>query len=437
MSEQLPRLTEQCVPPTVLGTAALAALAFGGAGYPALLEHVAQAGTEAAAPGYDRAIACELSFRRNEALALQCAALEHSVLYRLDGQAGGGRPLRMLALLAPGDLMVNTPLDFVTAHTDIRLDLLYLLPGQDLPASVPEHDVAFFAVSEADGEEHDRLCRLFRAWPRPALNDPSHLPVLARDSLPRRLAGIAGVYSPPAIIVSREQAAGDTLPDGGYPVLIRPLHSHAGSGLELLDGGRAMADYLLMNGGPALVLTKFVDYRSNDGQYRKYRVAFIARRPFLCHMAISSHWMVHYLNAGMADSAEKRAEEARAMAGFDQDFGRRHGAALAAVAAALGFDYCSIDCGETPDGRLLVFEADTAAIIHLLDSPTLHPYKPPQMRRVFDAFAAMAGAAANATRSGLVPAERHQVRQEHLGANPPAEPFCVGTAGGAFGSQRL
>ena len=53
------------------------------------------------------------------------------------------------------------------------------------------------------------------------------------------------------------------------------------------------------------------------------------------------------------------------------------------------FDYYSIDCGELPDGRLVVFEADTAAIIHLMDPEEMFPYKHVQMRRVFDAFGAM------------------------------------------------
>ena len=403
MAERLPVLTEQCVPPTVLGTAALAELAYQDAGYLALLEHVARCGTELAAPGYDRATACALSFRRGEAMALQRAALDRCQLYRVRNDAGGKRPLRMLALLAPGDLMMNTPLDFITSHADIRLDLLYMLPGRDLPDEVPEHDVAFFAASEVDPEEQERLCQLFNAWPRPVLNDPSRLGVLARDALPERLGGMDGVCSPPAGVVSREQVAAGMRPGGGFPMLIRPLHSHAGSGLALIEDERGLDDYLLLHGGPAFVLTAFVDYRSVDGQFRKYRIVFIEGRPFLCHMAVSSHWMVHYLNAGMAGSAEKRAEEARAMAGFDQEFGRRHGVALAAVAAALGFDYCSIDCGETPDGRLLVFEADTAAIVHMLDSPALHPYKPPQMRLVFDAFAAMARSATAANGRRVVP----------------------------------
>ena len=54
--------------------------------------------------------------------------------------------------------------------------------------------------------------------------------------------------------------------------------------------------------------------------FRKYRIALIEGRPFACHMGVSEHWMIHYLNAGMRESAPKRAEEACFMAEFDQDF---------------------------------------------------------------------------------------------------------------------
>jgi hypothetical protein len=42
-----------------------------------------------------------------------------------------------------------------------------------------------------------------------------------------------------------------------------------------------------------------------------------------------------------------------------------------------------------PDDRLLVFEADTAAIIHLMDPIDLFPYKHVHMPRVFAAFEAL------------------------------------------------
>jgi hypothetical protein len=106
-------------------------------------------------------------------------------------------------------------------------------------------------------------------------------------------------------------------------------------------------------------------------------------------MAVGDHWMVHYLNAGMAESAEKRAEEAAAMAGFALDFAIRHAAALAGMVERLGLDYFAIDCAETSGGELLLFEADVSMIVHALDPEDLYPYKRAQMAKVFKAFEAL------------------------------------------------
>jgi len=88
----------------------------------------------------------------------------------------------------------------------------------------------------------------------------------------------------------------------------------------------------------------------------------------------------------MRESAAKRDEEAQFFANFDDDFARRHAGALSAIATRIGLDYFAIDCAELRDGRLLLFEADIAMIVHAMDPPDVFPYKGPQMRKVFDAF---------------------------------------------------
>ena len=60
-----------------------------------------------------------------------------------------------------------------------------------------------------------------------------------------------------------------------------------------------------------------------------------------------------------------------------------------AMAERIGLDYFTVDCAENKEGALLIFEADNTAVVHNMDSPDLFPYKPPQMRKIFDAFAAM------------------------------------------------
>jgi hypothetical protein len=91
----------------------------------------------------------------------------------------------------------------------------------------------------------------------------------------------------------------------------------------------------------------------------------------------------------MEESAAKRAAEAAAMADFDMGFAVRHRGAFASIYTTIGLDYFSIDCAEAPDGRLLVFEADVAAIIHSMDDPVVYPYKQAAMQRCYEGFAAM------------------------------------------------
>ena len=391
--EAIPTLSETLVPPTIRGTGDLTTFAYQGNGYEALLERIGPE-IDSAAYLYDRSLASQLAFRRAEGMLLQSAALEAAQIYRTGTSLEGA--LRLLALVSPGDLMTNTPLDFLTNHLNVRLDLLYLIPGRPLPVSIPDHDIAFFAVGEADPQELERLRDLFARWPRPALNNPNVLRSLERDTLAWSLADVPGLCSPRTVAVDRlaleahieygVDITGFAPPCGPYPCLIRPLSSHAGTGLARAVDPGELAKYLHSSFETRFFLTSFEDYASADGLYRKSRVVFIDQEPFLCHMGISSRWMVHYLNAGMTKSAEKRAEEARAMADFDEGFARRHATAFESIHQRLELDYYSIDCAETVDGRLLLFEADAAAIIHMMDPPDLFPYKQTQMRRIFAAF---------------------------------------------------
>ena len=77
------------------------------------------------------------------------------------------------------------------------------------------------------------------------------------------------------------------------------------------------------------------------------------------------------------------------MRSFDSAFAVRHHNALAAMTDRVGLDYFTIDCAENKRGELLIFEADNTAVVHNMDSPELFPYKPPQMRKIFEAFTAM------------------------------------------------
>ena len=390
----------------LIGLAALMKMAYSGVDLgPLGAELVARAGhnPEDANALMDLSTVLQLRGNRDIALATQLQALAMQQIYSPPTAADAAK-IRVLAIMAPGDLMSNTPVEFLLEHSGIALDILYIGPGLPSPAALPDHDVLFIAVGESDQTLPllKELERVVATWPRPVLNQPERIARMSRDAACAMLKSTPGVVMPATLRIDRQTlqriGAGeldiaDVLEDGAFPAIVRPVDSHAGQGLDKLDEPAAVAAYLLAMPQEEFYIARFVDYRAPDGLFRKYRIVLIDGRPFLCHLAISQHWMIHYLNAGMAaettEGAEKRAEEARCMASFDTDFAQRHAAALHAIHERAGLDYLGIDCGESRDGKLLIFEVDSNMIVHAIDPVDVFPYKQPQMQKVFEAFSAM------------------------------------------------
>ena len=404
--EMLPTLCDTLLLPMVQGAAALATAASEGVQVETLLADLSGPFANDVAmfaAAFDTSVLSFLSARHALGAALQADLLGQCRMFRVaDGPSvqRKTRPLRLLAFAAPGDLQMNMPIEFITRHLNVRLDLVYVLPGLPLPDIMPDHDVAICVISDSDPDALMRLVPLLARWPRPVLNDPGRLASgrigdLTRDGIARLFADTPGIAVSATVSRTRaeiaeflagKQPVSSLVPNAHWPLLVRPVGSHAGRLLERLSARDELQVYLESVSSGRFYLSSFVDYRDKDSFYRKYRLALIQGQAFLCHMAVSDHWMIHYLNAGMAESAAKRADEAQAMAEFESGFGKRHGPAIAIVQQRLGLDYVILDCAEGPDGRLLLFEVEMAAIIHLLDPEDRFSYKRPQMQRIFDAF---------------------------------------------------
>ncbi len=396
----------------LLGIAALMRLSLAGGDFSGLCANLfarAEADPDDTNAMLDMSLVLQLMDEPELALGMQAKALEIRQIYHYPA-AREPAGLRLLALMCPGNLMGNTPLECLLEDSDVELNLLYLAPWLPLPLALPEHDVLFVAIGESDGNREllEQVEHAIRSWARPVINLPNHLLWTARDIACDRLKGIPGLLMPATRCVDRqmlqrvanaEQALTEVLEEGSFPIIVRPLDSHAGKGLRKINEYAALYAYLIAMPQAAFYVSNFVDYRSKDGQFRKYRIAMINGRPYLCHLAISEHWMIHYLNAGMRESAEKRAEEASAMEHFDADFAQRHAQAFAGIQDRLGLDYLVLDCAETAAGELLIFEVDTSAVVHAMDPVDVFPYKQPQMRKVFAAFRRMLGDAAQRGRS--------------------------------------
>jgi len=356
-------------------------------------------GSIEAGEGLDLSLIAQLLGDKEAGLAIQQAILASHQLFRLPCTAKPPR-LRVLALAAATDMGSNTPIEFLLDGSGIELTTLYIMPDIDWPDWLPDHDVAVVIASDSDDcrAARDKIARAAPNWPRPLLNLPQLIGKLDRDELHVLLGGIEGLEIPQTAGVTREQLTmisrsalelSEISSDLCFPVIVRPRGSHAGAGLAKLDDGSAIAHYLGEHSQDAFFVSRFVDYRNDDGLFRKYRIVLIDGQPYACHLAIADRWDIWYLNAQMADSASKRLEEETFMLTFDTGFAQRHRAALSGLSKRIGLDYFTIDCAETKQGSLLIFEADNTAIVHDMDPPDIFPYKVPQMRKVFDAFAAM------------------------------------------------
>jgi len=381
-----------------LGVAALTRMAFEGRDlYPLWVELMEKVTDDApgAGLGMDLSVIAQLRGDKKTGLAIQRdSLLLHQAFQVKDARLGDipQKPaLRVLALAAASDLGANTPVDFLLAGSDVSLATLYLGPEVPVPAAIPDHDVAIVAAPASEGAALAAIESLTRRWNTPVLNAPARIRGLERDILYRNLSGVEGLVIPPTLRVERARLLQGLPRDLGldFPVIIRPLGSHAGFGLSKIESGAALGAYLKERTEDGFFLSPFIDYASSDGQFRKYRVALVGGAPYPVHMAVCEEWKVWYLNADMALSAANRAEEARFLLAFGETFGARHAPALAQMAERIGLDYVLIDCAQTRDGKLLVFEADHCAIVHDMDPVNVYPYKPGAMRKLFGAFAAM------------------------------------------------
>lgn len=300
---------------------------------------------------------------------------------------------RLLMLMAPGNLAENTPLDCLLEDSPVELICHFVSPDALFPTPLPEHDALLVAFSDsaANSPLLARLAPILDQWPRPVINRPAFIANTERSHASRMLQGVPGLAMPPTYQLPRaevEQAAlaqGDSCGPAAFPIIVRPLGSQGGHGLERIADVHALANYLEHMHAPELYVSPFVDYSGEDGQFRKIRVALLDGVPYVSHMAVSSHWMVHYLNAGMYEEAAKRREEEAFMDRFDE-FAQRHALALRAIHERCGLDYLCIDCAETRDGQLLIFEIDHVMVVHAMDSLALFPFKHVHMAKLRHAF---------------------------------------------------
>jgi tetratricopeptide (TPR) repeat protein len=317
------------------------------------------------------------------ALRHQQAALALHPLRTIPARVGPPR-LTILELCIAGTFQANIPLDFILDMDHTTVHKLYV--GEFPLPELPPYDVVFNTIADASnaGPALAAAQEFIRGQAQPALNTPAAIPLTSRASVAALFASSPNVAVAQTRKVHRTNACAA---DIAYPLLIRPLDSHAGNDLEKIDDGAGLADYLRRTPHvEEFYVCAFVDYRNADGFYRKYRIVFVDGVPYPVHLAISPRWMIHYYNAPMAENAWMRDEEHAFMRDLESVFDGVRAAGLREIARLIPLDYFGIDASVAPDGRVLLFEASSAMIVHMRDPVDLYPYKSRYVPRVIAAL---------------------------------------------------
>ncbi len=311
---------------------------------------------------------------------------------------GAGPPVPLLLLISAvgGNIPTRNLLDDRIFQTFAVAPEFY-----DRRVPLPPHRVVFNAIGDADLDAPALAAAesLLALTPARVVNRPSAVRATGRADH-ARLGRVPGVVVPATVTLAREVLAAPdaaaTLTRRGFrfPLLVRTPGFQTGRHFVRVETAEALPAAVAGLPGRKLTAIEFLDARSADGKVRKYRVMMIDGRLFPLHLAISSHWKVHYFTADMADRADHRAEDARFLENMPAVLGSRAMEALAGIQALLGLDYGGIDFGLNPRGEILFFEANATMVVNPPDPGERWAYRRPAVERIFAAVRAMLTAGA-------------------------------------------
>jgi tetratricopeptide (TPR) repeat protein len=286
---------------------------------------------------------------------------------------GPGKPISLLLLLSSNG--GNTPIEKLL---DDRVFEVFTVIADYFPpdAPLPAHQLAVNGIGDPDvaAEALHAAQILLARSSAPVLNAPEAVLASSRCRNAGRLAAIPGIITPrtaslPYSVLEGPEAAQALACAGfAFPLLLRAPGFHMGQHFVRVEAPAHLADAVAELPGAGrpqaeLLAIQYLEARGADGLARKYRVMMVGGKLYPLHLAISPNWKIHYFSADMADRPDHRAEEALFLSDMTAALGSKAVAALERLQGALALDYGGADFGLSPDGEVLLFEANATMIV--------------------------------------------------------------------------
>jgi hypothetical protein len=208
----------------------------------------------------------------------------------------------------------------------------------------------------------ENLRKFLRNYPGRVINRPEAVLQSSRDQVAKRLTGTPGLVVPKTLRlrIDRPDIAAQAVDRAGlqFPVILRRAGTHTGKIVGVFDDPAALR--AACGGDGDHIVTEFIDFRSNDGKYRKYRSFFIGRHIILRHMLVSDQWNVHAKERQrfLTEWPELLEEERQLLDTPQGSFSTEVLDCQQAIRERMPLDFFGMDYGIGPDGRVILFEAN-------------------------------------------------------------------------------
>jgi tetratricopeptide (TPR) repeat protein/glutathione synthase/RimK-type ligase-like ATP-grasp enzyme len=299
---------------------------------------------------------------------------------------------RALFIFAP--VAGNTPIDDMISFSTYESNILMLLRGieYDVDFLRSKADVVVNLVSDADVsiEALSDASSLVDRLGKPVVNPPAKILFTQRDHISRLLEDVEGCAVPRTSRYSKDAllaALSNHSLNSSFPLIVRVAGTHGGEDMECLAGFDELEAFVHARNSGEFYVSEFIDYRSADGFFRKYRFIFVGSEILPYHLAIDHKWKVHHASTDMASHLWMQEEEKAFLARPEVMFSESAFAALRSICTKLNLDYFGIDCALDRDGKVVVFEVNASMLVHLRNHE--FPYKNPAVLRIKAAFASM------------------------------------------------
>jgi len=286
-------------------------------------------------------------------------------------------------------------------NTIPRENLQTVIVGRKQHINLP--DVCFSCIAEYDNMEEsiktikENIGQISSNNKIIIINRPINLIKCRRSNIYEKFHHLKGMTIPKVMCIeaNKVQDVIDRVNELDFkaPFIIRPVGTHTGCGvikIEDVDKQRDLLEIYAFNNSK-FYITKYHDFVSDDGLYRKCRIVVINGKLHVRHLIIDDQWMIHSNSRYniMPESKKLLEEEKAFLEAFPNQLNKDVIDSISVIHEELGLDVFGIDCNIKDDGSILVFEINPCMKILDQDKMHINPYLEKYVKEIRTAIETM------------------------------------------------